>query len=105
MYTTSIVEDAFKGIVNQLSLLFVNTTESLTTTQLNFLKAILSGEKQLSSQSTLQKYKLGTSANITRLKHSHLSREIIDISADQIDFQDPLYKNWLKNNYFRLPSA
>ncbi len=99
----TIVADAFEGIINQLSLLLVNITESLSTTQLNFLKAILSGEKQLSSQSTLLKYKLGTSANIARLKQSLLSREIIDIFADQIDFQDPIYKSWLKNNYFRLP--
>jgi len=100
--TTSIVEEARMGVVNQLSLLFVNITESLTNSQLNFLKAILAGEKQLSSQSTLQKYKLGTSANTGRLKQALLSREIIDIAVDQIDFQDPLYKYWLKNEYFRL---
>jgi AAA+ ATPase superfamily predicted ATPase len=100
----SIVADAYQGITNQLSLMFVNVTESLSTTQLNFLKAILSGEKQLSSQSTLQKYKLGTSANIGRLKQSLLSREIIDITADQIVFQDPIYKYWLKSTYFSLPA-
>lgn len=101
----SIVEAAYQGIINQLSLLFVNLTDSLSTTQLNFLKAILLGEKQLSSQSTLQKYKLGTSANIGRIKQSLLSREIIDISSDQVDFQDPFYKQWLKNNYFRISAC
>ncbi len=98
----SAVNEAYQGIINQLSLLFVNITESLTTTQLNYLKAILSGEKQLSSQSTLQKYKLGTSANIGRLKQALLSREIIDTTADQIELQDPMYKYWLKNIYFRI---
>ena len=96
------VLDAFQGINNQLSLLFVNITESLSTTQLNLLKAILSGEKQLSAQSTLQQYKLGTSGNILRLKQSLLAREIIDITPDQIDLQDPLYKYWLKNSYFDI---
>jgi hypothetical protein len=88
--------------MNQSSLLFSNITESLSTMQLNFIKAILSGEKQLSSQSTLQKYKLGTSGNILRFKQSLLTREIIDINADRIDLQDPVYKYWLCKKYFRM---
>jgi len=98
----SIVNEAYQGIMNQLSLLFTNITESLSTVQLNFLKALLSGEKQLSSQRNLQKYKLGTSSNIARLKQSLLAREIIDINADRIDLQDPFYKYWLIREYFRM---
>jgi AAA+ ATPase superfamily predicted ATPase len=100
--TNTIVYEAYQGIMNQLSLLFINITESLSTVQLNFLKAMLSGEKQLSSKNTLQKYKLGTSGNILRLKQSLLMREIIDINADQIDMQDPVFKYWLKEKYFRI---
>jgi AAA+ ATPase superfamily predicted ATPase len=100
--SNAIVNEAYNGIINQLGLLFINITESLSTMQLNFLKAILSGEKQLSSQSTLQKYKLGTSGNIIRLKQSLLTREIIDINANQIDLQDPIYKYWLIKEYFRI---
>ena len=102
--TSSMVEEAHHGLVNQLSLLFTNITESLSTKQLELLKAIISNEKQLSSQKTIQNYKLGTSANVLRLKQSLLAREIIDISADQIDLQDPMYKYWLKNNYFKIRS-
>ncbi|MDP2336022.1 MAG: ATPase [Bacteroidota bacterium] len=100
--SAAIVNKAHRGLIDQLSLLFINITESLSTTQLNLLKAILSGEKQLSSQSILQKYNLGTSGNILRLKQSLLTREIIDITADQIDLQDPIYKYWLKLEYFRI---
>ncbi len=100
--TSSIVSESHESIVNQLSLLFINITESLTTMQLNFLKALLSDEKQLSSQRTLQRYRLGTSANIARLKQALLGREIIDINANKIDFQDPMYKYWLKKVYFKI---
>lgn len=100
--TNTIVDEAYQGIMNQLSLLFINITESLSTVQLNFLKAILSGEKQLSSKNTLQKYKLGTSGNILRLKQTLLMREIIDINANLIDLQDPIYKYWLRKKYFRI---
>jgi len=98
----TIVDKAYQGILNQLSLLFTNITESLSTMQLNFLKAMLSGEKQFSSISVLQKYRLGTSGNILRLKQSLLTREIIDINADRIDLQDPFYKYWLSKKYFRM---
>ena len=97
-----IVEAAHVGIINQLGLLFTNITESLSNKQLELLKAIISGEKQLSSQSTIQNYNLGTSANVLRLKQSLLAREIIDITADQIDLQDPMYKYWLRVCYFKM---
>jgi len=100
--SVAIVNLAFLGLINQLSLLFTNITESLSTTQLNLLKAILTGEKQLSSKGTIQKYNLGTSGNTNRLKQSLLAREIIDISVGQIDLQDPIYKHWLKKEYFRI---
>ena len=100
--TRVVVEEAHQSLINQLSLLFTNITESLSTKQLELLKAIISNEKQLSSQNTIRDYKLGTSANVLRLKQSLLAREIIDISADQIDLQDPMYKYWLKNNYFKI---
>jgi hypothetical protein len=100
--TSEIVEAAHQGIINQLGLLFTNITESLSNKQLSLLKAIISGEKQLSSQNTIQNYNLGTSANVLRLKQSLLAREIIDINADQIDLQDPMYKYWLRVVYFKL---
>ena len=100
--TSEIVEAAHQGIINQLGLLFTNITESLSNKQLGLLKAIISGEKQLSSQSTIRNYNLGTSANVLRLKQSLLAREVIDINADQIDLQDPMYKYWLRVYYFKL---
>jgi len=89
--------NAKQNIINQLSLLFINIVESLSTMQRNLLKAILAGEKQLSSQCTLAKYNLGTSAAIPRLRKSLLEREIIDINPkNEIELQDPMFKAWLK---------
>ena len=100
--TDEIVESAFQGIINQLGLLFTNITESLSNKQLGLLKAIISGERQLSSQSTIQNYNLGTSANVLRLKQSLQSREIIDITPEQTELQDPMYKYWLRVVYFKM---
>lgn len=97
-----IVGEAFETLINQLSLLFTAITDNLATTQLGFLKALLAGEKQFSSQSVLQKYRLGTSGNVSRIKKSLHGQEIIDITGDHIVFQDPLYASWLKRHYFKI---
>jgi hypothetical protein len=95
-----IVEEAHETLVNQLSLLFTGTIETLSSTQLGFLKAVLAGEKQLSAQKTLMKYKLGTSGNASRLKKTLVDREIIDVEQETIVFQDPIFAFWLKHHYF-----
>ncbi|GHT24048.1 ATPase [Bacteroidia bacterium] len=98
----SIIMDAYEGVKNQLSLLFVGLIESLTNKQIDFLKAIVSGETALSSQEILEKYKLGTSANVIKIREALLSKEIIDVNAQVIDIQDPIFKIWLKTDYFKI---
>ena len=99
--TETDILNAQQNIIDHLSLLFINIYESLTTLQHQLLKAVLAGEKHLSSQKTLNKYKLGTSATIPRLKKSLLEREIIDMtSKNEIELQDPMLKTWLKKIYF-----
>jgi uncharacterized protein len=91
---------AWENLVLQMSMLFQNMTEMLTTSQVNFLKAVIYGEKQLSSQGTILNYALGTSANVIRLKRSLINREIIDEDRGKIAILDPLFSYWLKNEYF-----
>jgi len=99
--TEADIRNAWQNIIDQLSLLFIKIYESLSTLQHQLLKAILAGEKQLSSQHTLTKYNLGTSAVISRLRKSLLEREIIDITTkNEIEMQDPMFKAWLKKIYF-----
>ena len=68
-------------------------------TQLYFLQAIIDGETVF-GQENLKKYKLGTSANIIRIKAALVSKEIIDITT-KIEIQDPVFKLWLKEDYFK----
>jgi len=97
----TIIEDSLKCIKNQLSLLFVGQIETLTSTQINFLKATLDGETAFASQENLKKYRLGSSANIKKIKNALMSREIIDISAQKVDILDPFFKLWLKEDFFK----
>ncbi|MCL2041308.1 MAG: ATPase [Bacteroidales bacterium] len=97
----AIIDDSLQSIKNQLSLLFVGLTETLTATQLYFLRAIIEGETVF-GQENLKKYRLGTSANVIRIKDALLSKEIIDITAKNIEIQDPVFKLWLKEEYFKI---
>lgn len=98
--TLAIVDEAFESMVRQLSLLFTNLIDSLTSRQISFLVAVAKGEERFSSQEVLSKYKLGTSANIKNLRTSLLDKDLIDIRIEsKIEIQDPVFEWWLLNEY------
>jgi AAA+ ATPase superfamily predicted ATPase len=97
----TIIEESLQSIKNQLSLLFIGQIETMTSTQINFLKAVLDGETAFTSQENLQKYRLGASANIKKIKNALISREIIDISAQKVSILDPIFELWLKKDFFK----
>ena len=84
----------------QLSLLFQGITDSLTNSQANFLKVIIDEVEQISSKETLHEYRIGTSANVQRIRLALMNRELIDVQNKKIELLDPVYKFWLKHYYF-----
>lgn len=95
-----ILEKAFEGLIDQLSLLFANIIDTLTARQINFLLAVANGESGLSSKEILKRYDLGTSANIRNLKKATLEKDLIDILPNErIELQDPVFEYWLKHIY------
>lgn len=98
--TEEIVEEAHTALVEQLSLLFVTITETLTTQQLNYLKALLANEKSISSTEVMHRYRISSPTSIARSKATLIKNDILDYNAGKISFQDPIYAYWLKNQYF-----
>ncbi len=98
----TIVNKAFTDLVMQLSMLFQNLTDTLGRKQISFLRALINDITQLSSQSTLSEYQLGTSANAVKIKKILANKEIIDSHGNNISFLDPLYKHWLKEYFFEV---
>ncbi|MBV6513690.1 MAG: hypothetical protein FMNOHCHN_03225 [Ignavibacteriaceae bacterium] len=90
-----VFSDALEQLLLQNTILFQKEIDSLTNTQVNFLKAICDNVTQLSSSATMYDYKLGTTANVNRMKKSLVSKEILEISGSKIEFTDPLFKIWL----------
>ena len=98
--TAQVIDQSLDSLTLQLSLLFQNLTESLSTTQVNYLRALINEETHFSSKETIQKYQLGTSANVSRIKQALTDKEIIDTMQGTGVFLDPMFKIWLKKYYF-----
>lgn len=90
-------EEAYQDILDQNTPLFEKQTESLTTYQMNFLRALIDGvHKEFTTQEVLQKYQLGSSANVSIVKRALEKKELIEIEKNQVSLPDPVMKVWLK---------
>ena len=97
--TTEDFADACQDIIDQNTPLFEKQTESLTNYQLNFLRAILDGvHQEFTTREVLQKYSLGSSANVSTIKRALIKKELIDVENKQTVISDPLLKIWLSRN-------
>ncbi len=94
---------AINRLLDSQESLFIQQTESLSEYQMNFLHAIADGiHTGFTASSVLSNYRLGTSANITRLKKALTEKDLIETTApNTIDFSDPILKTWLKQRVWR----
>lgn len=90
-------EEAYRDILAQNTPLFEKLTENLSSYQMNFLRAIIDGvRKEFSAQEVVQKYKLGSSANVAIVKRALVKKELVEIEKREVVISDPLLKAWLK---------
>lgn len=101
LYPPDIVKEAHASLVEQLSLLYVTLTETLTTQQLCYLNALLAGETAITSAGTMNRYGISSSTSASRSKAALIKGDVLDNEAGKLSFQDPIYVWWLKHCYFR----
>ncbi|MCI0550939.1 MAG: ATP-binding protein, partial [Anaerolineae bacterium] len=104
IYTDRTVDEAtFERGLNELlvdvGVAFLRDVESLTATQLNFLKAFTDGVREFTSSVTLRDYHLGASSNIARIRTALEQKEILDFFGKEPEFVDPLFELWFKRNF------
>ncbi len=96
-------EVAYQDIIDQNTPLFEKQTENLTTYQVNLLRAIIHGvHSEFSTQDVLQKYHLGSSANVSIVKQALVKKELIEIEKRQVVIPDPVMKVWLTKEFGKL---
>jgi hypothetical protein len=99
--TKAEIQMAFYELIDANTPLYMREVEGLSLTQLNFLKAVAKKEEKLSSMEMLQKYRLGTSANVVKNKAILLKADLIDESEGKLSFLDPAFEYWFLRYYFR----
>ena len=103
--TEEVVKEAHSSLVEQLSLLFVTITETLTTQQLNYLKALLAGESAITSTEVMHRYRISSPTAASRSRKALVEKDILDNKAGIVSLQDPIYAYWLKHSYFGKPES
>ena len=91
------LEAAFQDIIDQNTPLFEKQTESLTSFQMNFLRAVIDGvHSEFTTQEVMRKYQLGSSANVSIIKRALIKKELIEIDKRKAVIPDPIMKVWLQ---------
>jgi len=99
--TKAEIQMAFYELIDANTPLYMREVEGLSLTQFNFLKAVAKKEEKLSSMEMLQKYRLGTSANVVKNKATLQKADLIDESEGKLSFLDPAFEYWFLRYYFR----
>ena len=93
----TILAQAIEDLTDQNSGIFIEQVQSLTSYQLNFLRAVLDGNhKGFGNSEIRETYDLGAPSNISRLKRSLINKELIEVTEKGIIIGDPLLRHWLK---------
>lgn len=97
--TDEIIKMGVGDLLDQCTPLFLEQLNSLTTYQMNFLRAINDGQHdQWTSQEVMQKYNLGTKSNISKMQTLLLEKDFIERREDGLYLSDPVLQIWLKQN-------
>lgn len=97
--TEDTIKQGVRDLLDQCTPLFMEQLNSLTTYQMNFLRAINNGQHdQWTSQEVMNKYNLGTKSNISKMHKLLLEKDYIERRKDGLYLSDPVLQLWL-NQY------
>lgn len=99
------IEQALEELIQTNSPLYQKEVESISATQLNFLKAVAKGVLQFTSASVMQEYQLGTPRNVSKNKAILINHDIIHEENGRMEFLDPAFELWFRKHYFKPHSG
>lgn len=98
--TDEALQIAFQDTMDQNRPCFTEQIRSLSTYQLNFLKALANGiTSGFTSVQILSEWHLGSKSSISVIKKALLDKELIETGQDSVIIADPLFKIWLRDSY------
>lgn len=95
--TNKELEQGIEDLLMQSTPLFMEQTASLTTYQMNFLRAIIAGQhNQFSSQEIMETYQLGSKSNVARMQKTLIEKDLIELRKEGLFISDPVLQLWLQ---------
>ncbi|MCB9170490.1 MAG: ATP-binding protein [Flavobacteriales bacterium] len=79
--------------------LYQRECEIMSYTQTNLVKAILSGETQLTAQRVMHDYQLGTPRNVQKARMALEGNDVIDRTKDGYELLDPGFALWFAREF------
>jgi len=98
--TTTEISTALKELLNANSPLYQKEVESISLTQLNFLKAVVKLVTQFTSTEAMRTFSLGTPRNVSKNKTTLTQNDIIHEINGVFEFVDPAFEIWFRKQYF-----
>lgn len=98
--STKEIAAALSELINANTPLYQNEIESFSTTQLNLLKAVVSGERKFTSRAVMEKYRIGTPRNVSKNKTRLIYNDIIHETDQGYEFLDPAFELWFLKQYY-----
>lgn len=96
------IDAGFEELLHQTSSLFMEQIGSLTSYQMNFLKAVVDGvHSGFTSSDILARYSLGAKSNVARIQKALIERELVEKRGKLIFASDPVFSVWFKREYSR----
>jgi len=91
------IELGINDLIDQCTPLFLEQINTLTTYQLNFLRAIIDGQHEhWTSQEVLTKYNLGSKSNIQKIQKILIEKDFIEKRTNGLYITDPILQLWLQ---------
>ncbi len=97
--TKSDITKALNELISANMPLYQRETEILSTTQVNLLKAVAKGEKQLTSARVMNEFRLGTPHNVSKNKVILINNDVIGESGGSYYFLDPAFELWFRKSF------
>jgi hypothetical protein len=94
------INAALTELIQANSPLYQKEIESISSTQLNLLKAVAHGERQFTSGVVMQNYQLGTPRNVSKNKTILINNDLIHEVNGKYEFLDPAFELWFKKQFF-----
>ncbi|MDZ4714894.1 MAG: AAA family ATPase [Cytophagales bacterium] len=90
--TAQILQASYEEFMNDHVALFQQICKGMTLYQVNYLRAVVAGESQFTSQRVLTGYGIGSQGNVKRIMDTLQDSEVLDFATGGPVFCDPFFQ-------------